>query len=200
MLNFPTMLTLSRVLVIPAVMFFMCVPDTMMSRHAGEVVATALFVLAAVTDWFDGRLARAWNQTSAFGAIADQLADKLLVSAALILLVHVGRLNPAVAVIMVMRELTVSGLREWMAKAGHAAVVAVGAAGKVKTTCQLVAIPFLICQFEITGRISSTNVGTVLMWTAAGLSVWSMCVYLKAAWTCVQREGSRATGSRVAAT
>ncbi len=116
-----------------------------------NLVATVIFVAAAVTDWFDGYLARALGQTSAFGAFLDPVADKLMVAAALILLVQLGRVDALIAVVIIGREITISALREWMARVGQSASVAVAYVGKLKTTAQMVAIPMLLFNASLYG-------------------------------------------------
>jgi CDP-diacylglycerol--glycerol-3-phosphate 3-phosphatidyltransferase len=140
-----------------------------------------IFIAAAVTDWFDGYLARKLNQTSAFGAFLDPVADKLMVAAALIVLVELGRTEAAVALIIVGREITISALREWMAQLGQSKSVAVSMIGKIKTVAQLVAIPFLLYNDMLFGVIDCRVAGTIFIWVAAGLTLWSMVYYLKAA-------------------
>jgi CDP-diacylglycerol--glycerol-3-phosphate 3-phosphatidyltransferase len=146
-----------------------------------NLAATVIFIVAAVTDWFDGYLARKLNQTSAFGAFLDPVADKLMVAAALIVLVELGRTEAAVALIIVGREITISALREWMAQLGQSKSVAVSMIGKVKTVAQLVAIPFLLYNDMLFGVIDCRVAGTIFIWVAAGLTLWSMVYYLKAA-------------------
>ena len=136
---------------------------------------------AAITDWFDGYLARKLNQMSAFGAFLDPVADKLMVAAALIVLVKLGRTDAIVALIIIGREITISALREWMAQLGQSKNVAVSMLGKVKTVSQLVAIPFLLYDGLLFVVINCRITGEVLIWVAAFLTIWSMFYYLKAA-------------------
>jgi CDP-diacylglycerol--glycerol-3-phosphate 3-phosphatidyltransferase/cardiolipin synthase len=145
-----------------------------------NVTATVLFTLAALTDWLDGYLARSLNQTSAFGAFLDPVADKLMVAAALVVLVDLERTNAVFAFIIIGREITISALREWMAKIGRSRSVAVSFIGKVKTVSQMVAIPLLLYQHPI-GPLDLEFVGNVLMLIAAVLTVVSMIYYLKLA-------------------
>lgn len=143
--------------------------------------AASVFAIAAITDWFDGYLARKLNQMSAFGAFLDPVADKLIVAAALIMLVEEYN-DPWLtvpAIIIVGREIVISALREWMAELGKRASVAVSMIGKVKTTLQMVAILLLLSQPVGT---FVANTGLVVMQAAAILTLWSMIVYLKAAW------------------
>ena len=149
-----------------------------------------VFVVAAITDWIDGWLARKWNQTSHFGAFLDPVADKLMVCTALVALIELGRLNPIIGLIIVGREITISALREWMATVGARASVAVNWMGKAKTIAQMVAIPFLLFNGPIFWGYLDTRVwGEVLVWCAAALTVASMAYYLRAAWPELQKKG-----------
>lgn len=139
--------------------------------------ATFIFALAAITDWFDGYLARTLNQTSAFGAFLDPVADKLMVSAALILLVQLGDVDAFIAFIIIGREITISALREWMAELGSRKNVAVSMIGKVKTTFQMSAILLLLYDQPI-GGLPTHELGSVLIYLAAVLTLWSMVYYL----------------------
>jgi CDP-diacylglycerol--glycerol-3-phosphate 3-phosphatidyltransferase len=147
-----------------------------------NVAATSLFIAAAVTDWVDGWLARKLGQTSAFGAFLDPVADKLLVCAALVMLVELHRVDALVALIIVGREITISALREWMAQIGAHASVAVHSIGKFKTIAQLVAIPMLLYDDKLFGLLDCRMVGTWLIYLAAVLTLWSMFYYLRRAW------------------
>jgi CDP-diacylglycerol--glycerol-3-phosphate 3-phosphatidyltransferase len=153
-------------------------------------LAVGLFVAAALTDWLDGYLARRLNQISPFGAFLDPVADKLMVVAALVLLttdvriqsqVLDHRLFAVVVLIVVGREITVSALREWMAELGERARVAVSFLGKFKTTGQMIAIPFLLYREPLFG-LPVLRIGEWLLYAAAGLTLWSMVIYLRAAW------------------
>lgn len=188
--NLPTLLTWTRVVAIPllvAVFFLPVAPFTQ------NVLATALFVAAAITDWLDGWLARRWGQTSAFGAFLDPVADKLIVCVALVMLVDHHRVDAIVAAIIVGRELTISALREWMAQVGARASVAVHSIGKFKTVAQLVAIPMLLYDGRLGGLFHTRPLGTWLIWVAAVLTVWSMLYYLRQAWP-VLRDGGKHGG------
>ncbi|MCC5857445.1 MAG: CDP-diacylglycerol--glycerol-3-phosphate 3-phosphatidyltransferase [Ectothiorhodospiraceae bacterium] len=190
-MNIPNMLTLARILLIPVFGVVFYLPFAW-----ANVAAAAVFALAAITDWADGYLARRLNQTSAFGAFLDPVADKLMVAVALIALLVI---NPtplfalAVAVI-IGREITVSALREWMAELGKRANVAVNAIGKFKTAAQMIAILLLLYRDDLAG-IPVHAVGMVLLYVAAGLTLWSMVVYLRASLEVV-REEERAAGKR----
>ncbi|HYS90019.1 MAG TPA: CDP-diacylglycerol--glycerol-3-phosphate 3-phosphatidyltransferase, partial [Bradyrhizobium sp.] len=136
---------------------------------------------AALTDWFDGWLARKLGQTSAFGAFLDPVADKLMVAAALLVLVQMERADAIVAFIIIGREVTISALREWMAKIGAAKSVAVSFIGKIKTVAQMIAIPLLLFHTPL-GPIDAQQWGAWLLGGAALLTIWSMAYYLRMAW------------------
>ena len=176
----PILLTWGRVIAIPLLVAIYYAPfdNYAMVR---DVLATVLFVGAAVTDWLDGYLARKWNQTSKFGAFLDPVADKLLVAACLIVLVHDQRVHGLIALIIIGREITISALREWMASIGARAAVAVNELGKWKTAVQMIALPMLLFNGVIVG-INTRVVGTWLIYVAAALTVISMAVYLKGAY------------------
>ncbi len=146
-----------------------------------NLIATVVFILAALTDWFDGYLARTLDQTSAFGAFLDPVADKLMVAAALMVLVELERVDAVIAFIIIGREITISALREWMAKIGDHKSVAVSFIGKFKTAAQMVAIPMLLFHDVLFG-MSMQKVGTWLIYAAALLTLWSMGYYLRMAW------------------
>ena len=179
-MNVPIILTWARVIAIPLLVAIYYAP---FSNYAmmRDVLATVLFVVAAVTDWLDGYLARKWNQTSAFGAFLDPVADKLLVAACLIVLVHDQRVHGLIALIIIGREITISALREWMASIGARTAVAVNQLGKWKTAVQMVALPMLLFN-SVFFFFFSRLVGTWLIYIAAALTVISMVVYLKAAY------------------
>ncbi|HEC30349.1 MAG TPA: CDP-diacylglycerol--glycerol-3-phosphate 3-phosphatidyltransferase [Gammaproteobacteria bacterium] len=181
-LNFPTILTLSRIAVIPVFIVIYYLPVDW-----SNVVCTALFILAAVTDWFDGYIARKYKLASRFGAFLDPVADKLMVAVVLILLVDrnptnlPGLLLAIPAVIIVGREITISALREWMAELGERGKVSVSYVGKVKTAAQLFALPFMIHRDPLWG-IPVAETGLLLLYVAAALTLWSMFLYIKGAW------------------
>ncbi|MFZ5556785.1 MAG: CDP-diacylglycerol--glycerol-3-phosphate 3-phosphatidyltransferase [Pseudomonadota bacterium] len=181
MFNLPNLLTWLRILLIPVFVAVFYVSDAALSSHHKNLAATLLFALAAITDWLDGYLARALNQTSAFGAFLDPVADKLMVAAALVVLVEFGRVDALIALIIIGREITISALREWMARIGEHKSVAVSVLGKIKTGTQMAAILLLLYQDHIALGLSGQAVGTVLIYVAAGLTLWSMLYYLKAA-------------------
>ncbi len=180
-LNLPLLLTWLRILAIPLFVAVLYFPEHWLSERDASVISMWIFIVAAVTDWADGYLARKWNQTTSFGAFLDPVADKLMVAAALIVLAEKGIVDPFVSLIIIGREITISALREWMAHLGQAKSVAVNILGKVKTVTQLVAIPFLLYNGVLFGLFHTNPVGRVLIWVAAIITLWSMVVYLKAA-------------------
>ena len=180
-LNLPNVLTWLRILLIPVFLVVFNFPDTWLDGPQKNLTATALFGVASLTDWLDGYLARTLNQTSAFGAFLDPVADKLMVAAALILLVGLARVDAPIAVIIIGREIAISALREWMAKIGKSRSVAVNFLGKVKTACQMVAILLLLYHSALFGVIDTQKIGTLLIYVAAVLTLWSMVYYLKMA-------------------
>ncbi|MHB8254360.1 MAG: CDP-diacylglycerol--glycerol-3-phosphate 3-phosphatidyltransferase [Acidiferrobacter sp.] len=184
-INTPNLLTLLRIALIPVFVLVYFLPVTW-----ANLGSAAFFFLAAATDWLDGYLARKLNQSSAFGAFLDPVADKLMVAAALILIVANPVLRPellsgplfsVVVLIIIGREIAVSALREWMAEVGKRKSVAVSYVGKFKTGAQMVAILLMLYERPIFG-IPSFRVGEILLYVAAGLTLWSMGVYIKAAW------------------
>ncbi len=174
----PTIMTWTRIVAIPLIVgvFYLPIPEPMRN-----LVATVMFIVFAATDWLDGFLARKLNQTSAFGAFLDPVADKFLVSACLLVLVHLARVDVFVALIIIGREIAISALREWMAQIGAAKSVAVHMVGKLKTVVQMVAIPFLLFDGKLLGLIDTHVWGVWLIWMAAVLTIWSMVYYLKKA-------------------
>jgi CDP-diacylglycerol--glycerol-3-phosphate 3-phosphatidyltransferase len=179
--NLPILLTWLRIVAIPLFVAVLYFPEDWLSERQANVVSMWIFIVAAVTDWADGYLARKWNQTTSFGAFLDPVADKLMVTAALIVLAEKGLVDPFASLIIIGREITISALREWMAHLGQSKNVAVNILGKVKTVTQLVAIPFLLFNGVLFGLIHTNPVGRVLIWVAAIITLWSMVVYLKAA-------------------
>ena len=140
-----------------------------------------MFIIFAMTDWFDGYLARKLNQTSAFGAFLDPVADKFLVCASVLVLVHLQRADVFAALIIIGREIAISALREWMAQIGASRSVAVHMIGKLKTTVQMTAIPFLLFNGQLFGLIDTRFWGNILLWLAVVLTVWSMVYYMRKA-------------------
>ncbi len=180
--NLPILLTWLRMLAIPLLVAVYLVPAETASMPMRNLLGTVVFVAAAVTDWFDGWLARRLGQTTAFGAFLDPVADKLLVCAALVLLLELQRVDALVAIIIVGREIAISALREWMAGMGARKSVAVHSLGKLKTVAQLVAIPMLLYHQPLFGVVPVQRIGTWLIWVAALLTLWSMFYYLRQAW------------------
>ena len=177
----PTIMTWTRIFAIPFIAGVFYLPDATLSPSDRNLAATVMFVLFALTDWLDGFLARKLHQTSSFGAFLDPVADKFLVCASVLVLVHLRRCDVFVALIIIGREIAISALREWMAQIGASKSVAVHMLGKLKTTAQMVAIPFLLFDGMLLGTIDTHAWGVVLIWVAAGLTVWSMAYYLKMA-------------------
>jgi cardiolipin synthase len=176
--NLPTLLTWARIVAIPLVVGVFYLP---LAPEVRNLSATVLFVVVAITDWADGYLARRLNQTSAFGAFLDPVADKFLICAALLILLQLDRVNALIAFVIIGRELAISALREWMAQIGASRSVAVHMLGKLKTVAQMVAIPFLLFDGKLFGVIDTRLWGTVLLVIAAGLTIWSMVYYLQKA-------------------
>src|SRR5512140_1961497 len=176
-LNIPNLLTWFRILMIPVFVAVFYVSDETLSLHHKHLLSTFIFWLAAISDWLDGYLARALNQGSAFGAFLDPVADKLMVAAALIVLVRLDLVDVIISFIIIGREITISALREWMAQLGDSKSVAVSMLGKFKTAFQMIAILFLLYQEPLFG-ISTIWWGTQLIYLAAVLTLWSMVYYL----------------------
>lgn len=175
--NVPNSLTWARIALIPLFVGVFYFPESWLDPQEKNVAATLIFIVAAVTDWFDGYLARALNQTSAFGAFLDPVADKLMVAAALILLVQLARVDSIIAVVIIGREITISALREWMARIGQSGGVAVAFVGKLKTAAQMTAIPLLLYNAPLMS-MNVRLIGEVLIYIAAALTLWSMGYYL----------------------
>lgn len=178
----PNLLTMLRIGLIPVFVLFFYLPVGW-----SHIMTTAIFALAAITDWLDGYLARRLGETSAFGAFLDPVADKLMVATALVLLVednptdYHGILMAIPAAIIIGREITISALREWMAELGATGKVAVKFIGKVKTAVQMLALLLLLYREPFMG-LPAAELGFFLLYVAALLTLWSMSVYLKAAW------------------
>jgi len=189
-INLPNALTWMRIVMIPLFVGVYYFPSSWidLSNPNKNLIATVLFTVAAVTDLLDGYLARKLNQTSAFGAFLDPVADKLMVAAALIVLVDLQRLDAIIAVIIIGREITISALREWMAQLGATKGVAVSFIGKIKTVSQMVAIPMLLYH-DALGAFQPQRWGTFLILVAAVLTLWSMFYYLKMAMPTVLKQG-----------
>lgn len=174
----PTLMTWARIAAIPLIVGVFYLPIEPASRN---LIATTMFVVSAATDWLDGYLARKLNQVSSFGAFLDPVADKILVCASVLVLVHLGRADVFVALIIIGREIAISALREWMAQIGASKSVAVHMIGKLKTVVQMVAIPFLLFDGQLLGLIDTHQWGVWLIWMAAVMTVWSMVYYLRKA-------------------
>lgn len=196
-INIPTMLTWVRIFLIPIFVGAFYWPENLhklsaMPSHMVNVFATTVFAIAAFTDWLDGYLARRWHQTSAFGAFLDPVADKLMVAAALIVLVEFGRVGAIVSLIIIGREIAVSALREWMAGEGQSSSVGVAMIGKVKTAVQMSAILFLLYWDDIVirnvGIFPTKYFGQILIVIAAFLTLLSMAYYLRAAMPKIMRK------------
>jgi len=185
--NIPILLTWLRVALIPLVVGVFYLPTPWLPLADRNLAATLVFIVAAVTDWFDGFLARRWNQTSAFGAFLDPVADKLMVAGALLVLVQLDRVNAIIAFIIIGREITISALREWMAQIGATKSVAVSSLGKIKTAAQMTAIPMLLFHDVIIG-VDTHYWGEYFLWLAGVLTVWSMFYYLRRAWPLIKEK------------
>ena len=181
-LNIPNLITLSRIVLIPLLIGIYYLPSDWLTDGNKDITATAIFIVAGITDWLDGYLARRLNQMSAFGAFLDPVADKLIVVAALIVLMRFDppRVHDIVALVIIGREVAISALREWMAKVGQATSVAVAFIGKLKTVSQMVAIPLLLFHDRLFG-VDCQWWGTILINVAAVLTVASMLYYLRKA-------------------
>lgn len=187
-LNLPNTLTLLRIALIPVfvVLFYLPVGWS-------NLAVTIVFAFAAGTDWLDGYLARRMNLTSAFGAFLDPVADKLMVAVALVLLVDVnptvyaGLFLAAPAAVIIGREIVISALREWMAELGERAQVAVSVIGKIKTFTQMLALVLLLYREPI-GDFPTAEIGFTFLYISAGLTLWSMVIYLRASWPAMQKE------------
>jgi len=187
--NIPILLTWLRVALIPLVVGVYYLPEHWLPVADRNLASTLVFIVAAITDWFDGYLARRWNETSAFGAFLDPVADKLMVAGALLVLVQLDRVNAVIAFIIIGREITISALREWMAEIGARKSVAVSSLGKIKTAAQMVAIPMLLFHDPLfDGVLDIHRLGELLLWVAGVLTVWSMFYYLRRAWPLIKEK------------
>ncbi len=190
LLNVPTTLTWIRIALIPAFVGVYYLPHEWLTATEQNWTGALIFSFAAITDWADGFAARRLGQTSAFGAFLDPVADKLMVAAALLLLVQMKRADASIAFIIVGREIAISALREWMAKIGQSKSVAVNWVGKLKTTAQLVALIALLLYEPFFPGIPTPILGTVALYVAAVLTLWSMFYYLKLAWPHMRENAS----------
>lgn len=176
--NPPTLLTWARIAAIPLIMGVYYTP---LEPHTQNTIAAILFIVFALTDWLDGYLARKLNMTSAFGAFLDPVADKFLVCASILILVHLQRADVFAALIIIGREIAISALREWMAQIGASRSVAVHMLGKLKTSVQMTAIPLLLYNDRLLNLIDTHIWGYWLLWIAVILTIWSMAYYLQKA-------------------
>jgi CDP-diacylglycerol--glycerol-3-phosphate 3-phosphatidyltransferase len=190
-LNIPTALTWLRIVLIPVFVGVYYLPDAWLAPAGKNWLAMGVFAGAAITDWLDGWLARRLGVTSAFGAFLDPVADKLMVAAALILLVALGRADAYLAIIIIGREIAISALREWMAELGAGKSVAVAFVGKLKTAAQMTAIIALLLYEPLIPGIPTPLLGTVALWIAVILTLWSMLHYLKRAAPYLRGDGDR---------
>ena len=189
--NIPNILTVLRIALIPVFVGIFYLPHNLFAlgmhpTHTLNVAAASVFALASFTDWLDGYWARRFNQTSSFGAFLDPVADKLMVTAALIVLVEFGRVGAVVSLIIIGREIAISALREWMAGLGKSSSVGVAIIGKIKTAAQMLAI-FLLLYYDAIGPFNTQLYGKVLIIFAAFLTLLSMAYYLKAAWPIIKK-------------
>jgi CDP-diacylglycerol--glycerol-3-phosphate 3-phosphatidyltransferase len=189
--NVAMLLTWARIVMIPLLIGLFFLPDAWLSPQGKNFSACALFVLAAVTDAFDGHLARKYGLVTPLGAFLDPVADKLMVCAALVVLLYLDRVDPLVSLVIIGREITISALREWMAQVGASASVAVNSLGKMKTIMQMVAIPVLLFHEPLFGVIPTARIGAVLIYIAAALTVYSMLYYLRLAWPFLRDQTNR---------
>lgn len=166
----PNRLTLLRMASVPAVIYFLT-----WGTFNGDIIACVLFSLAAITDWFDGYLARAYQSVTIFGKLMDPLADKFLVVSTLIMLQHLERIHPFLVMVLICREMGITSLRALASAEG--VIIAAGAGGKWKAALQMVAIPFLIVDVRILGVIPADQVGTWLMYISVFLSLTSASTY-----------------------
>jgi len=188
-LNLPMVLTWARIAMIPLVVGVFYLPDAWLGPQMKNITACTLFTIAAITDAFDGYFARKYGLITRLGAFLDPVADKLMVCAALVVLLALDRVDAFVALVIVGREIAVSALREWMAQIGKSSSVAVNWLGKLKTIAQMVAIPMLLFHDRLFGVINVHLIGTLLIYMAAVLTVYSMLIYLRMAWPHMQSTG-----------
>ena len=193
-MNIANWLTLTRIALIPLLVGVYYLPDPWLTIRQANIAATVFFTVGALTDWLDGWIARRMNLVSPFGEFLDPVADKLMVATSLVLLLDLERIHSLVAIIIIGREITISALREWMAKIGSTRSVAVSILGKLKTTIQLIAIPMLFFNAPL-WVIPIPSIGFILIWIATLLTIWSMLYYLYSAWQAYKvHRGSRAPG------
>ena len=181
-ITLPTLITLFRILLIPLFVVVFYLPFWW-----ANIAATAIFIVASVSDWVDGYLARSMQQESSFGAFLDPVADKLMVVVVIVLLVEA---NPSIyialpSVVIVAREISISALREWMAQLGASATVKVSFVGKTKTVAQMLALGFMIFSEPFLG-LPIFEIGLAIYYVAAILTIVSMIIYLRAAWPVIK--------------
>ncbi len=179
--NLPIILTWIRIAAIPAFVGVFYLPHDWMTPVQQNWTGALIFSAAAITDWLDGYLARKWGQTTAFGAFLDPVADKLMVAAALVILVQMKRADPMLAFIIIGREIAISALREWMARVGQSKSLAVNTLGKFKTAAQMTAIISLLLWEPVIPGVSTQMLGQFALVVAAVLTLWSMFYYLRRA-------------------
>lgn len=177
-MNLPNYISLFRIILIPFLILIFYLPQSVINNFDKNLFATGLFILAGISDWLDGYLARKLQLESKFGAFIDPVADKLIVIASLVLLVELDRVSALIAVIIIGREVAVSALREWMARIGSSESVAVAFVGKLKTTIQFIAITLLL-YFEDIYFLPTRLLGEIAINLAAFLTIISMLYYLK---------------------
>jgi len=187
--NLPMLLTWARIALIPLVVGVFYLPDAWLAMPVRNTIACWIFTAAAITDAFDGYLARRYGLTTQLGAFLDPVADKLMVCAALVVLLELGRVDAIVALVIIGREITISALREWMAQIGASRSVAVNSLGKVKTVVQMIAIPVLLFHDPVFGRFEVRTLGLVLLYVAAALTIYSMLLYIRLAWPHLRGDG-----------
>lgn len=187
-MTIPTIMTWTRIFAIPLIVGVFYLPESQASQAEKNLIATVMFVVFAATDWLDGFLARKLNQTSSFGAFLDPVADKFLVCACVLVLVHLQRADVFVALIIIGREIAISALREWMAQIGASRSVAVSSIGKIKTAAQMVAIPLLLYHDMLFKVVNTQLLGDYLIILAAVLTVWSMFYYMRLAWPLIKEK------------
>ena len=179
-INIPMVLTWTRIALIPLIVGVFMIPTSVLSMHSQNLLGCIFFIVAAVTDALDGFIARRYGMGTTLGAFLDPVADKLMVSAALIVLLAFGRVDMLVALVIIGREITVSALREWMARVGESGKVKVNWFGKIKAIAQMVSIPMLL-YFDPIGAWNVSLTGTILIYIAAILTIYSMFFSLNAA-------------------
>ena len=184
-INIPMILTWARIAFIPLIIGVFYVPDALCSPHMKNLLSCVMFAIAAITDALDGWIARRYNMVTSLGAFLDTVADKLVVCWAIVVLLAFDRVDMIIALIIVGREIAVTALREWMSKIGASASVKVNWFGKIKAIAQMVAIPMLLYYDPLFG-LPIALIGTVMIYIAAVLTIYSMCVYMAAAWPYLQ--------------